>query len=74
MLRSQLEEPWTAGMDLLQVGGRKSMGTDVAHHLIEAHQFWCRKRKLPSAVVFFDLKSAFYSVLRQALLSEQLDP
>jgi hypothetical protein len=24
--------------------------------------------------VFFDLKSAFYSVLRQALLSDQLDP
>ena len=74
MLRSQLEGPWTASMDLLQVGGRKSMGTDVAHHMVEAHQYWCRKKKLPSAVVFFDLRSAFYSVLRQALLADPLDP
>ena len=52
MPRSQLERHWTASMDLLQVGGRKSMGTDVAHHMVEAHQYWCRKKKLPSAVVF----------------------
>ena len=60
MLRSQLEGPWTEGMDLLQGGGRKSMGTDVAHHMVEAHQFWCRRRKLPSAVVFFDLISLLF--------------
>ena len=73
MLRQQLEGPWTAHMDLLQLGGRKAMGTDLAHHMLEAHQFWSRKNKLPSAVVFFDLRAAFYSVLRQALLGQSLD-
>ena len=61
-------------MDLLQLGGRKSMGTDLAHHLLETHQFWCRSKKIPSAIVFFDLRAAFYSVLRQALIATEMDP
>ena len=60
-------------MDLLQFGGRKSLGTDIAHHMLEAHQFWCRCQKLPSAIVFFDLRAAFYSVLRQALTGIEID-
>jgi len=72
MLRQQLEGPWNDGMDLMQFGGRKSMGTDIAHHMLEAHQFWCRKNKLPSAIVFFDFRAAFYSVLRQALTAQPL--
>ena len=74
MLRQQLEISWTRRMDLLQLGGRKSMGTDLAHHLLETHQFWCRSKKIPSAIVFFDLRAAFYSVLRQALIATEMDP
>ena len=74
LLRQHLEIPWSTDIDLLQMGGRKKVGTDLAHHMLEAHQFWCRTRRLPSAVVFFDLRAAFYSVLRQALLETSLDP
>ena len=73
-LRCRLEPPWTAAMDLLQFGGRKNMGTDLAHHMLEAHHFWCRSTKTPSAIVFFDLKAAFYSVLRQALVPGLFHP
>ena len=73
MLRQRLEVPWMKHMDLLQFGGRKSLGTDIAHHMLEAHQFWCRCQKLPSAIVFFDLRAAFYSVLRQALTAVVID-
>lgn len=73
-LRCRLEPPWTEHMDLLQFGGRKNMGTDLAHHMLEAHQFWCRSNKTPSAIVFFDLKAAFYSVLRQALVPGLFHP
>ena len=73
LLRQKLEKAWMQRMDLLQLGGRKSVGTDLAHHMIESHQFWCRKRKFSSAVVFFDLRAAFYSVLRQALVAVDID-
>lgn len=73
MLRQRIEAPWSKHMDLLQFGGRKSLGTDIAHHMLEAHQFWCRCQKLPSAIVFFDLRAAFYSVLRQALTDIEID-
>lgn len=74
MLRQQLEISWNRNMEFLQVGGRKHMGTDIAHHMLQAHQFWCRQNKFASAVVFFDLRAAFYSVLRQALIAAEIDP
>lgn len=74
MLRQHCERSWSTHMDLLQLGGRKAMGTDLAHHMLEAHQFWCRRSKVSSAVVFFDLRAAFYSVLRQAPTATELDP
>ena len=74
MLRQQIEVTWMQNMDLLQLGGRKKLGADIAHHMLEAHQFWCKSRKVSSAIVFFDLRAAFYSVLRQALLNIDLDP
>ena len=74
MLRQQLEVAWIQHTDLLQLGGKKGCGTDIAHHMLEAHQFWYKKRKLTSAVVFFDLRAAFYSVLRQALVAHDMDP
>lgn len=74
MLRQQLVRPWDQHADLLQFGGRPKLGTDLPHHLLESHQYWCRQKKLPSAIVFFDLRAAFYSVLRQALTEIEIDP
>eukprot|EP00435_Cladocopium_sp_Y103_P025543 s4003_g6.t1 len=66
-LREYLVHVWEEGITSLQLGGRRRMGVDLAHHLIQAHGHWAAFRKLPSAHLFFDIKSAFYSVLRQAL-------
>eukprot|EP00435_Cladocopium_sp_Y103_P075451 s29_g58.t1 len=68
-VRQQIEQLWEASIDALQLGGRKKMGTDVAHHLLDGHQHLCKCMKLPTAVIFFDLRAAFYSVLRQSLTS-----
>ena len=67
-IRTQLEEIWTAKISALQIGSRRGLGTDLAHHLLQAHQVACHAQKIPSAIVFFDLRSAFYSVLRQPLM------
>ena len=74
VLRQHLAFHWNHHIDLLQLGGRRQMGTDLAHHVIEAHHLWSRSRKTSSAVVFFDLRAAFYSVLRQALLQVDIEP
>eukprot|EP00435_Cladocopium_sp_Y103_P071808 s49_g38.t1 len=58
-----------ASMDSLQLGGRKKLGTDIAHHLLDGHQHLCKCLKIPTAVIFFDLRAAFNSVLRQSLTS-----
>jgi hypothetical protein len=44
------------------------MGTDLAHHLLDAHQTACYTNNHPTAIVFFDMRAAFYSVLRQSLM------
>ena len=45
------------------------MGVDLADHVLQAHQAWAQKNAIPSAVLFVDLKSALYMVLRQAFIS-----
>ena len=66
-LRSHLVEVWEKGIQSLQLGGRRRMGVDVAHHFLQAHRHWTQVRKLSGAYLFFDIRAAFYSVLRQAL-------
>ena len=73
-IRTQLEAVWEAKISALQLGSRKGLGTDLAHHLLEAHQAACHAQRTPTAVVFFDLRSAFYSVLRQSLVHLPQDP
>ena len=73
-IRTQLEQVWVAKINALQLGSRKGMGTDLAHHLLQAHQAACYAQGVPSAIVFFDLRSAFYSVLRQSLMNLPQDP
>ena len=66
-LRTHLVEVWECGIASLQLGGRRHLGADLAHHLLQAHGHWATAKKKPYAHLFFDIKSAFYSVLRQAL-------
>jgi hypothetical protein len=64
--RAHLVAAWEQTLTHLQCGGRKGIGADVAHHIVQCHQSWCKQKAVPSAALFFDLKSAFYMVLRQA--------
>ena len=41
---------------------------DIAHHILEAHQAHFHATKTPNAIVFFDLRAAFCTVLRQSLM------
>ena len=68
MVRTRLETCWEKQIQEIQHGGRKAHSTDTAHHIVQAHMAWTRDRKTSSAVVFLDLKAAFYSVFRQSLI------
>ena len=70
-LRRPLERAWTASLHSMQFGGRAGCGVDIAHHFLQMHQCWARHGRVPAAIVFFDMKAAFYSVLRQALTNCQ---
>ena len=67
--RAHLVGAWEKGLTHLQCGGRKGVGADVAHHIVQCHQSWCKQHSVPSAALFVDLKSAFYMVLRQTFTS-----
>ena len=68
MVRTRLEVCWERQIREIQHGGRKRHSTDTAHHIVHAHMAWARAQKVSSAVVFIDLKAAFYSVFRQSLV------
>ena len=66
-LRRPLETAWTHSLHSLQFGGRKGQGTDTAHHMLQTFWHWTVATRTPSAIVFFDVRAAFYSVIREAL-------
>ena len=45
----------------------------LPHLLVQEHFRFAAKRRVPSAALFVDFKSAFYSVIRQGLFEQQLD-
>lgn len=63
-LRVHLADAWTQVIQSLQCGGRARFSTDLAHHVVQAHAQWEKSRNLAHATIYFDLKAAFYSVLR----------
>ena len=67
-IRHHLIHAWESSVHTMQYGGRAGLGADLAHHVVQSHQHWCRERKRPNGVLFVDLKSAFYTVIRQAFL------
>ena len=68
-VRQRLAEVWNEDASLIQLGGRKGCSTDVAHHLLHAHLAWARAANISCAILFVDLQSAFYSVLRSSFFS-----
>eukprot|EP00435_Cladocopium_sp_Y103_P026129 s702_g6.t1 len=72
-IRKHLVDAWSSVLTHLQLGGRKGLGCDSAHHLVQAHLAHGSIRKLPVGVVFVDFRAAFYSVLRQCLFAHPLD-
>ena len=72
-LRKPLEDVWQSGLHSLQLGGRKGQGTDMAHHLLQTFWHWVTKQRKPAAIVFFDVRAAFYSVIRETLFPSNGD-
>ena len=52
--RAHLVRAWEQSLTHLQCGGRKGIGADLAHHIVQSHQSWCKHKAVPSAAVFFD--------------------
>ena len=65
-MRQSLADVWNGEESLIQLGGRKGCSTDVAHHMMHAHLAWARAANVSCAILFVDLQSAFYSVLRSS--------
>ena len=72
-LRQQLLSIWQSAIEHVQLGGRPSCGTDSAHHWIQIHSQWAAFHGLAQGMLFFDLRSAFYTVLRQSLTDVEDD-
>ena len=66
-MRKHLVNAWEASLSHLQLGGRPKTGTDLAHCWLQVHNHWAQFQGLVHGAVFFDLRSAFYMVLRQTL-------
>ena len=66
-IRQRLVDVWQKDDVLIQLGGKKKCSTDVAHHLLHAHLSWARHLSKSCAILFVDLQSAFYSILRSSL-------
>ena len=72
-VRVHLVRAWEDAIQHMQCGGRKGIGVDVAHHVIQSHQAWAKECRTPTAIIFLDLRSAFYTVLRQAFTCAPTD-
>jgi hypothetical protein len=64
-LRRPLEETWTRSLHSLELGGRKGQGTDMARHFLQTFWHWVTKVRKPAGLIFFDVRAAFYSVIRE---------
>ena len=71
ILRQPVLQAWSPDTCALQLGGRKKLGTDIAHHFLQLHQHWARQQGLPSGIIFFDVQAAFYTLLRQTIIESE---
>ena len=56
----------------LQWGGRPGLSVEALHLQVQMWQSNARKRKLSHALIFVDIKAAFYSVVKQMFQNEEL--
>eukprot|EP00435_Cladocopium_sp_Y103_P044445 s918_g12.t1 len=71
-IRDELATQWCKSNDLIQQGGRKGCSTDVAHHVLHAYTAWARTNTVSCGLLFVDLQSAFYSVMRSSLFDQEI--
>ncbi|CAE7717956.1 abcF4 [Symbiodinium sp. CCMP2592] len=74
LLRNKLLPPFGDYKPEAQAGQLPGMGVDAVGLTVRAYQVWARHRKQPAAVAFFDLKSAFYRIIRQTLVPTAQEP
>eukprot|EP00435_Cladocopium_sp_Y103_P014531 s2025_g3.t1 len=72
-LRRRLVEAWNDNTEVIQYGGKKGYATDLAHHILNAFVAWGRAHNTSVGLLFIDLQSAFYSVLRESFFEGPID-
>eukprot|EP00435_Cladocopium_sp_Y103_P012767 s1935_g3.t1 len=73
VVRRRLAHAWNDHSDVIQYGGKRGYGTDLAHHILSAFVAWGRASNTSVGLLFVDLQSAFYSVLRESFFEGQTD-
>ena len=69
MLRGKLLVPFAAYRGDVQAGQMTGIGVDSVGLIVRAYQMWARQKRMSTSLTFFDLKSAYYRVVRQTLFS-----
>ena len=73
LLRDRLAGQWESQACDTQMGGRRRHGVDMAHHMVQALVAHGHRHQKSVGVLFTDLRAAFYTVIRQALVQHPLD-
>ena len=55
----------------LQIGGLPRRPVTLAAHVVRLHQSWCASTRSSQAVLFLDLREAFYRIVRPAVVGFQ---
>ena len=71
--RKKLMNSFDAVSSPLQLGGKPGVSCLVGSHAVRLFQQFCRQDKCSYAIIFLDLKEAFYRVLRPAVVGRDLD-
>ena len=68
VLRSKNVPTLTTAMSPLQIGGLPQRPVTLAAHVVRMHQSWSIRSHLSQAVLFLDLREAFYRIVRPMVL------
>ena len=71
-LRCEQNSLYESFMQREQIGGRPRISVSVGLHMARAHHRAAKQRNKPSALLFLDLKEAYYRVLRPLALGSEL--
>ena len=68
ILRERLMPSFSAYRQPLQAGQVPGIGVEAVAHVVRTYQLLAHQQRHKCAVTFYDVKAAFYQVVRQALL------